>query len=165
MRSCSFCRNQYFCIAQRGVGQEIGRADMTIVTSPASGKGTASNQGWVLVIVRELRLRQLLLTILGQAGYALIGCATLAESKPVVAQHGAPRLIIFDGSSASEEKLREQLQEIELLLPPGTSCRLAVLSLAHPLPRLHELPGADALIAKPFELKEVLDKVAALMQS
>ncbi len=164
MRSCSFWRNQYFCIAQRRVGQEIGRAVMTIVTSPSTGKMAASNQGWVLVMVRELRLRQLLLTILSQAGYALIGCATLAESKPVVAQHGAPRLIILDGSSASEERLREQLQEIELLLPPGTSCRLAVLSLAHPLPRLHELPGVDALIAKPFELKEVLDNVAALMQ-
>jgi hypothetical protein len=130
---------------------------MTILTSPLAGKTPAANQGWVLLMVRELRLRQLLLAVLGQSGYPLIGSATLAESKPLMAQHGAPGLIIFDGSSASEERLREQVHELEQALPPGTSCRLVVLSLAHPLPRLHELPGVDALIAKPFELKEVLD--------
>lgn len=126
--------------------------------------GTASKQGWVLVIAREYRLRQLLLAVLGQAGYALLGCATLTEAGHVLGQRGAPRLILLDGAEASEVKLREQLQLLERYLTPGAHSRVIVFSLAHPQPRLHALPGVDALIARPFDLAAVLDKVEALMQ-
>lgn len=123
----------------------------------------ATHQGWVLVLVREPRLRQLLLTALSRAGYVLLGCATLAEARHVLAQRSAPRLILFDGASASEASLREQIQEIETSLAPGAICRVLIFSLAHPQPRLQALPRADALIARPFDLPYVLDKVEALL--
>ncbi len=137
---------------------------MAIERLPSTGPAAASKLGWVLVIVREQRLRQLLLTVLSQAGYALLGCATLEEAGQVLAQRSAPRLILFDGAEASEAKLREQIQQIASSLPPRASCRVIVFSLAHPQPRLQELPGVDALIARPFDLTYVLNKVEALMQ-
>lgn len=131
----------------------------------ASGKRKmVSKQGWVLVLVREPRLRQLLLAVLSQAGYALLGCATLAEARQVLDQHSPPRLLLFDGAEASEARLREQLQQIAGFLARGASCRVILFSLAHPLPRPQQLPGVDALIARPFDLSTVLDKVEALLQ-
>ncbi len=126
---------------------------------------SALKQGWVLVLVREQRLRQLLLTILSRAGYALLGCATLDEVRQVLAQRSAPSLILLDGAEASEASLREQIHQIEVLLAPGASCRVIVFSLAHPQPRIHHLPGVDAVIARPFDLTQVLDKVASLTQA
>lgn len=125
--------------------------------------GAAPKQGWVLVLVREPRLRQLLLVVLGRAGYALVGCATLAEARQVLAPRSAPRLILFDGAEASEAQLCEQSQQIQSSLPSGARCRLITFSLAHPQPRLQALPGVDALIARPFDLTRLLDKVDALM--
>jgi response regulator RpfG family c-di-GMP phosphodiesterase len=136
---------------------------MAVEDIPPSKTEYASHRGWVLVLVREPRLRQLLLVILGKAGYALLGCATLSDAQQVLAQH-TPRLILFDGAEASEARLREQIQQIESALPSGASCRLVVFSLLHPQPRLHALPGVDTLIARPFDLTYVLDKVEALMQ-
>lgn len=166
MRSCvrHVSYLSFSCAAQRGVEQQIGGAGMAIETVSSSGAGAASKLGWVLVIVREQRLRQLLLAILGRAGYALLGCATLAEADQVLAQRSLPRLILFDGAEASEARLCEQIHQIEVSLPAGARCRVIVFSLAHPQPRLHELPGVDALIARPFDLTHVLDKVEALMQ-
>lgn len=126
---------------------------------------SAAKQGWVLLIVRAYRLRQLLLAVLGQAGYMLLGCATLAEAGHVLGQHHAPRLILLDGAEASEARLREQLEQLESYLAPGARCRVIVFSLAHPQPRLHALPGVDALIARPFDLATVLEKVETLMQA
>lgn len=131
---------------------------------PSTKTEHASNRGWVLVLVREQRLRQLLLVVLGRAGYVLLGCATQAEAGQVLTERNAPRLILFDGAEASEEKLREQIQQIKASISPGTSCRLIVFSLAHPQPRLQALPGVDALIARPFDLTHLLDKVDALMR-
>ncbi len=124
----------------------------------------APKQGWILVLVREQHLRQLLLAVLSQAGYALLGCATLAEARQVLGQRSAPRLILFDGAAASEARLREYLHQIASLLAPGASCRVIVFSLSHPLPRLQQLPGVDVVIARPFDLAALLDKVEALMQ-
>jgi DNA-binding response OmpR family regulator len=138
---------------------------MAIETAPFTGTGAASKQGWVLIIAREQRLRQLLLTVLSRAGYALLGCSTLAEAGHVLGQRSAPRLILFDGAEASEERLREQLHQIEAALAPGASCRVIVFSLSHPQPRLQALPGVDALIARPFDLTQVLNNVEALMQA
>lgn len=138
---------------------------MAIERLPFIGMGAASKQGWVLVIAREPRLRQLLLAVLSRAGYVLLGYATLAEAEQVLAQHSAPRLILFDGDEASEARLREQLIQIEMSLAPGTLCRIIVFSLAHPQPRLQALPGVDALIARPFDLVRVLEKVEEFMQA
>ncbi len=137
---------------------------MALETQLSTEMGTAAKQGWVLVIARQQHLRQLLLTILSQAGYTLLGCSTVDEARHTLGQHCAPRLILFDGAAESEERLREQVQQITLALPPGTHCRLIMLSLAHPQPRLQTLPGVDALIARPFDLLQVLGKVKALMQ-
>ena len=150
-------------LAQRGVGQEIGGLQMASETFFSTRPGAAPKQGWVLVLVREQRLRQLLLVVLSRAGYALLGCATLAEARQVLAHRNAPRLILFDGAEASEAQLREQIEQIEFALPPGAGCRLIVFSLAHPQPRLQALPGVDALIARPFDLTLLLDKVDVLM--
>jgi AmiR/NasT family two-component response regulator len=138
---------------------------MTSEVFTSSGARVASNQGWVLVLVREQRLRQLLLTALNVAGYALLGCATLAEAAQVLGRRSAPRVILFDGAEASEEKLREQVRQIETALPSGSRCRLIVFSLTHPQPRLQALPGVDALIARPFNLHQVRDEVEVLMRS
>ncbi len=138
---------------------------MAIESVPSIGIRSASKQGWVLVIAREQRLRQLLLAVLGRAGYALLGYATLAEAQQALVQRDYPRLILFDGDEASEARLREQIHQIKASLPPGANCRVIVFSLAHPQPRLQELPGVDALIARPFDLMHVLDKVEALMQA
>lgn len=137
---------------------------MAVEDIPPTKTDSAGNLGWVLVLVREQHLRQLLLVVLGQARYALLGCATLAEAEQLLAQRSTPRLILFDGAEASEAILREQIQQIEGSLPPGASCRLILFSLAHPQPRLRTLPGVDALIARPFDLAQVLDKVDALMR-
>lgn len=138
---------------------------MIIETVPSSGTGLMSKQGWVMVIVREQRLRQLLLTILSQTGYALTGYSTPEEARHMLGWPcHAPRLILFDGAEASEAHLREQIHKIKASLPPGASCRVVIFSLAHPQPRLQALPGADALIARPFDLTQVLDKVEMLMQ-
>ena len=136
---------------------------MAIDHVPSIRNGSAITQGWVLLIVREQRLRQLLLAALGQAGYTLLGCATPAEAGHVLGQRSAPRLILFDGAEASEARLCEQLQQIDGHLAPEAHCQVIVFSLALPQPRLRELPGVDALIARPFGLAEVLDKVEALM--
>lgn len=130
---------------------------------PSIRNGSASQQGWVLLIVREQRLRQLLLAVLGRAGYTLLGCATPTEAGQVLDMRSAPRLILFDGAEASEARLCEQLQQINGHLAPEARCQVIVFSLAHPQPRLRELPGVDVLIARPFGLAEVLDKVEALM--
>lgn len=138
---------------------------MTIITPSSHGAEALPNQGWLLVLVREPRLRQLLLTVLSHAGYVLLGCSTLAEATTILARRSAPQLILLDGAEASEAKLREQIHQLEDALPPEGSCRVIVFSLAHPLPRLQELPGVDALIARPFDLTKVLDQVARLMQA
>ena len=137
---------------------------MAIESIPSIRTDSASKQGWVLLIAREQRLRQLILAVLGQAGYALLGCATLAEAGQLLAQRSAPRLILLDGAEGDEASLREQIHQIKGYLSPGATCRLLVFSLAHPQPRLHALPGVDALIARPFDLAAVLKKVEALMQ-
>lgn len=138
---------------------------MALETFPSSWPDTAANQRWVLVMVRELRLRYLLLTVLNRAGYMVLGCSTLAEARSVLEQRSAPTLILFDGSEASEERLRDQIQQLEATLAKGTSCRVIVFSLAHPQPRLQQLPGVDAIIARPFDLTHVLEKVEALIQA
>lgn len=138
---------------------------MALESIPFIRAGSASKQGWILVLAREPRLRQLLLTVLSWAGYALLGCATLAQAGPLLSQRSAPRLILFDGAAASEATLREHLHQLEGFLPPGARCRVLVFSLAHPLPRLQALAGVDALIARPFDLSQVLDQVDALMQA
>jgi CheY-like chemotaxis protein len=145
-------------------GQEIGGAGMGLEQLASRKQKAVAKQGWILVLVREQRLRQLLLTVLSQAGYALLGCATLAEARQVLSQHSPPRLILFDGAEAGEARLREQLQQIAGFLAPGANCRVIVFSLAHPQPRLQQLPGVDALIARPFALARLLEKVEALMQ-
>ncbi len=137
---------------------------MAVEESPSAKTEDASKQGWVLVLVREQRLRQLLLVVLGQAGYALLGCPTLADAGHILAQRSAPRLILFDGAEASEARLGEQIQQIASSLPSGASCRLMIFSLAHPQPRLQALPGVDMLIARPFDLPHLLEKVDALMR-
>jgi CheY-like chemotaxis protein len=138
---------------------------MALKTLPSSGLDAAPKQGWVLVIVREQHLRYLLLAVLSRAGYSLLGCSTLTEAGHVLEQQSAPTLILFDGAEASEERLREQIQRIQASLAPGTRCRMVVFSLAHPQPRLQQLPGVDALIARPFDLTHILDKVASLFQA
>lgn len=138
---------------------------MVLETFPSSGPDAAANQGWVLVIVREPRLRYLLLMVLSRARYIVLGCSTLAEASGVLAQRSAPTLILFDGSEASEERLRDQIQQLEAPLAKGTRCRVIVFSLAHPQPRVQQLPGADATIARPFDLTHVLEKVEALFQA
>lgn len=138
---------------------------MVLETFPSSGPDAAAKQGWVLVIVREQRLRYLLLTFLSRAGYILLGCSTLTEARHALEQQSAPRLILFDGAEASEERLRDQIQQLEASLAPGTRCRVIVFSLAHPQPRLQQLPGVDALIARPFDLTHMLEKVASLIQA
>jgi CheY-like chemotaxis protein len=147
-----------------GTGRKLEGVEMALERLPSAGAEAAAKHGWVLVIIREQRLQQLLLTLLSRAGYTLLGCATLAEAGQALGQCSAPRLILFDGAAASEAKLREQIQQIEIALPPGAHCRVIVFSLAHPQPRLQELPGVDALIARPFDLTQVLEKVQALMQ-
>jgi response regulator RpfG family c-di-GMP phosphodiesterase len=147
------------------VGQQKGEARMALEGVPSIGTGSVSKQGWVLVIVRAPRLRQLLLTVLGRAGYTLLGCATLEEAGQVLAQRRPPRLILFDGAEASEARLGEQIHQIEASLPPGVRCRVIIFSLTHPQPRLQALPGVDALIARPFDLTQMLDKVEVLSQS
>lgn len=134
-------------------------------TVPSSGPDAAAQQGWVLVLVREPRVRSLLLSVLSQAGYILLGCATLAEAGQVLGQQSAPRLILLDGAAASEERLREQVHQLETALPPGATCRVLLLSVAHPQPRLQQLPGVDALLARPFDLPHLLAHVAALIQA
>lgn len=129
------------------------------------GMGAASKRGWVLVVVREQRLRQLLLTALSRAGYALLGCATLAEAGQVLEKRSAPKLILFDGDEAGEERLREQVHQIERSFASGASCRVMVFSLTHPQPRIQHLPGVDVVVARPFDLIRLLDKVEALMQA
>jgi CheY-like chemotaxis protein len=144
-----------------GKKQEV---EMVGEDSPPALSDQASHQGWILVLVREQRLRQLLLTVLGRAGYTVLGCATTAEAEQVFTHHKAPRLMLFDGAEASEALLREQVQQIERLLSPGERACLIVFSLAHPQPRLRLLPGVDALIARPFDLTSMLDKVEALLR-
>ncbi len=125
--------------------------------------GALSTRGWVLVIVREQRLRQLLLTILSRAGYTLLGFPTLAQAEPILRLYSAPKVLLFDGAEAGEERLREQVHQIGSVLPPGIPCRMIAFSLAHPQPRLQYLPGVDALIARPFNLTQVLEKVQVYM--
>ena len=136
---------------------------MALEAFPSSELDAAAKQGWVLVIVPEQRLRYLLLTVLSRAGYSLLGCSTLAEARLLLAQRSAPRLVLFDGAEASEERLRNQIQQIETSVP-GARCRVIVFSLAHPQPRLQQLPGVDAVIARPFDLTHMLDKVESLLQ-
>lgn len=152
-----------FIPSLQGGGQGIRKTEMALDQLPSIGMEAGPEQGWVLVLVRERRLCQLLLAVLSRAGYALLGCATLAEATQVLRQRSAPRLLLFDGAEASEARLREQLQQIEGFLAPGASCRVIVFSLAHPQPRLQQLPGVDTLIARPFDLTFVLDSVGALM--
>ena len=147
------------------MGQKIGGEHMAIETIPPTPASAAAQQGWVLVLMDERRLRQLLLTVLSQAGYVLLGCASLAEAEPILRQQTAPNLILLDGSSASEAAVREQLHHIARLLPAGATCKVIVFSLAHPLPRLQRLPGVDAVIARPFDLVQVLAAVEKLMQA
>lgn len=138
---------------------------MALETFPSTGLEAASKRGWVLVLVREQRLRYLLLTVLSQAGYSVLGCATLTEARYALEQRRTPRLILLDGAEASEERLREQVQQLEAALVPGTKGRVLVFSLAHPQPRLQQLPGVDALLARPFDLTHLLEKVQALIQA
>ncbi|HEU5198870.1 MAG TPA: hypothetical protein VFU32_04495 [Ktedonobacterales bacterium] len=137
---------------------------MALEAFPSSELDAAAKQEWVLVIVPEQRLRYLLLTVLSRAGYSLLGCSTLAEARLLLAQRSAPRLVLFDGAEASEEGLRNQIQQIETSLVPGARCRVIVFSLAHPQPRLQQLPGVDAVIARPFDLTHMLNKVESLLQ-
>ena len=138
---------------------------MAIETFSSAEQSAASRQGWILVMVREQRLRQLLLTLLSRNGYVLLGCPTAAEARQIFRQRTAPRLILLDGAEASEASLREQLHQIKESLAPAATCHVIILSLAHPQPRLQRLPGVDAIIARPFDLTDVLSKVETLMQA
>src|SRR5579871_2372781 len=63
-------------------GRRLG-VSMAIETTPSTPANAAVQQGWVFVLMEEKRLRQLLLTVLSQAGYVLLGCASLAEAEPI----------------------------------------------------------------------------------
>jgi hypothetical protein len=67
---------------QQGMStKECRGAGMTVENVAPIRTEYASKQGWVLVLVREQHLRQLLLVVLGQAGYMLLGCSTPAEAE------------------------------------------------------------------------------------
>jgi DNA-binding response OmpR family regulator len=108
-------------------------------------------------------LRNLLQRVLGLEGYAVLGCATLSEAEPVLRRFAQPGLILFDEMEASEEGLAQRLRQISALLPPEAECPLLILSAMHPLPRSQTLPGVVRIVAKPFNLAQVVHLVASHM--
>src|SRR5690348_1238360 len=71
-----------------------------------------SAPGWVLVIVRDQHLRQLLLSMLSLAGYAHQGWSTLAEAEQVLHEHASPKLMLLDGDATGETLLRALIQHL-----------------------------------------------------
>jgi DNA-binding NtrC family response regulator len=128
-----------------------------------SGGTIAPSRGWVLVLASHTNLRNLLLRTLSLAGYAVLGCATLNEAEPILRRLALPGLILFDEMEASEEVLAQRLQQLSALLPPKAGCPLLILSAMHPLPRSQSLPGVVRVVAKPFNLAQVLHLVASYM--
>ena len=122
---------------------------------------TTPRESWLLVLGRHEHVRTLLVTFLSLAGYAVVGCATLAEAASALEGQAAPAVILFDGAAASESALHEQLQQLARLLPPTTHCPLIALSLAQPLPRPSQLPGHVTVVAQPFDLTDLLHVVAS----
>lgn len=130
---------------------------------PDSAVATALPRGWVLVLASNAHLRDLLLRMLGLAGYAVLGCATLSEAEPILRRFAQPGLILFDEMEASEAALAQRLQQLSTLLPPAAGCPLLILSAMHPLPRPHSLPGRVRVVAKPFNLAHLMTLVASQM--
>jgi hypothetical protein len=95
----------------------------------------------------------------------VVGCATLAEAESALAGQAVPALILFDGGAAPEDALHEQLQQLVRLLPPTAFCPVLALSLAQPLPRPSQLPGAVTVLAQPFDLTELLHLVVTASAS
>jgi CheY-like chemotaxis protein len=126
---------------------------------------TTSRGGWLLVLGRQANVRTLLVTFLTQAGYAVLGCATLAEAEVILAGQAAPALILVDGEAATEEGLYQSLQQLSTLLPPQTSCPVLLLSLAQPLPRSRFLPGTVRVLAQPFDLTDLLQFITTASDS
>jgi hypothetical protein len=103
--------------------------------------------------------------MLSLAGYAVLGCATLSEVEPVLRRLALPGIILYDEMEASEEALAQRLRQLSALLPQKAGCPLLILSAMHPLPRSRSLPGVTRVVAKPFNLAQVLHLVASYMSS
>lgn len=118
--------------------------------------GLPPRERWLLVLGRQANVRTLLVTFLRQAGYRVVGYATLSEAEAALEGQATPALILFDGEAAPEGVLSVQLQQLSTLLPPTTSCPVLLLSLAHPPPRPEQLPGTVTVVAQPFDLTDLL---------
>jgi CheY-like chemotaxis protein len=117
--------------------------------------------GWIFVLSRSQHIRDLLLLVLRQEGYAVEGAATLAEAAPLFSTQGTPSVILLDGGATSDENLHARLEQIAALLPKGGPCPVIVLSVAHPLPRPERLPGIVSILPTPLDLRTLLELVAA----
>lgn len=126
---------------------------------------SAPHGGWLLVLGRQANVRTLLVTFLGEIGYPVVGCATLAEAASALEEQAAPAVILFDGEAAPEDALHDQLHQLSALLPPTAFCPVLLLSLAQPLPRPSQLPGSVTVVAQPFDLTELQHRIATVSAS
>lgn len=119
-----------------------------------------SQPGWICVLSRSQHIRDLLLLVLRQEGYAVEGAATLAEAASLFSTQGTPSVLLLDGGATSEDNLHAQLEQVAALLPGGGPCPVIVLSVAHPLPRPERLPGMVTILPTPLDLRTLVELVA-----
>lgn len=120
--------------------------------------------GWILLVGNYRPVRALLTQTLSMMGYTVLGCATLSEAESLLQKDAPPGLILFDEMEASEEALAQRVHQLRALLPSAARCSLLILSALHPTPRPQALPGAVQVVAKPFNLAQVLQAVTTSLE-
>lgn len=120
--------------------------------------------GWILLVGSYQPVRALLTQTLSMMGYTVLGCATLSEAESLLQREDPPGLILFDEMEASEEALAQRVHQLRALLPSAARCSLLILSALHPTPRPQALPGAVQVVAKPFNLAQVLQAVTTSLE-
>jgi CheY-like chemotaxis protein len=112
----------------------------------------------VLVVDDDPFILELLLDVIAEAGYSVLGVASAAEAMRVLL-HTAPRLLITDlrmPGMAGDELVR-------YARAVGLSSLPIIVTSAHMPHRESVIPGATVFLAKPFELEELLALVQQML--
>jgi DNA-binding response OmpR family regulator len=123
--------------------------------------GTVDASHTILVIEDDTFIRELITTVLEDEGYAVI-CSTSPAAALLLAQVRRPDVILLDLSMpglSGEEFI------ISYRLLPNATAPVVIISGQANLEVVARRAGADAYIAKPFDLTRLLDTVTAVLSA
>lgn len=110
----------------------------------------------VLLCDNDPDIIEIVSLILSSKGFQVIICTTCEEAPSKIDEHD-PDLIIMDLwiPEMGGEKATEMLKNA----PEYKNIPILILSASNEIEEISKRSGADGYIAKPFEIKELVDKI------